>query len=101
MKEHFKIIDQIRKSEKSSILSNEYFEVIEDDQLNMISTKDSSQETSNALRKKFNMEDLNMNLNVKETVIQSISDNLVLKEAEIARLKSRIFLMETSAQIKI
>lgn len=81
----------MKKSKKSLISSN--------GDLCFEATEDSSQESSYALRKKVNMENLTMNLNVKETVIQSISDNLVLKEAEIARLKSRIFLMETSAQI--
>ncbi len=40
------------------------------------------------------IEDLKINLKIKENMIESINDALVLKEAEIARLKTRIGLME-------
>ena len=40
------------------------------------------------------IEDLKINLKVKENIIESVNDALVLKEAEIARLKTRIGLMD-------
>ena len=39
-------------------------------------------------------EDLKINLKVKESLIESINDNLILKEAEIARLKARLSVIE-------
>lgn len=39
---------------------------------------------------------MKLNLKVKEKIIDGINDSLVLKEAEIARLKTRIGLMERS-----
>ena len=38
--------------------------------------------------------ELNMKLDVKEKFIDSIKDEIVLKEAEITRLKSRIIILE-------
>jgi hypothetical protein len=40
------------------------------------------------------LEDLRLNLKVKESLIESINDNLILKEAEIARLKARLAVLE-------
>jgi hypothetical protein len=40
------------------------------------------------------IDELKLNLKIKENLIDSINDSLVLKEAEIARLKTRIGLME-------
>ena len=40
------------------------------------------------------IDDLKMNLKIKENLIESINDSLVLKDAEIARLKTRIGLFE-------
>jgi hypothetical protein len=40
------------------------------------------------------IDDLKLNLKIKENLIESINDALVLKEAEIARLKTRIGLHE-------
>ena len=45
-------------------------------------------------RDKTVIEELKLNLKVKENLIDSINDALVLKEAEIARLKTRIGIME-------
>lgn len=49
---------------------------------------------------KNQIDDLKMNLKVKENIIDSINDTLVLKEAEIARLKARISLMERKNILK-
>ncbi len=40
------------------------------------------------------MADLKINLKIKENLIENINDSLVLKDAEIARLKTRIGLLE-------
>ena len=40
------------------------------------------------------IEELRLNLKIKDNLIDSVNDALVLKEAEIARLKTRIGLME-------
>lgn len=40
------------------------------------------------------MQNLRIDLKVKEDLIESINDSVVLKEAEIARLKTRIGLLE-------
>jgi hypothetical protein len=40
------------------------------------------------------LEDLRLNLKVKESLIESINDSLILKEAEIARLKARLAVLE-------
>lgn len=45
------------------------------------------------------IEELKLNLKVKENIIDSINDTLVLREAEIARLKTRIALMERKSLI--
>jgi len=44
------------------------------------------------------IDDLRMNLKIKETIIETANDNLVMKEAEIARLKSRIGVYERKKQ---
>ena len=48
---------------------------------------------------KNTIDELKLNLKIKENLIASISDSLVLKEAEIARLKTRIGLMERKSII--
>ncbi len=45
------------------------------------------------------IDELKLNLKIKENLIDSINDSLVLKEAEIARLKTRIGLMERNSII--
>jgi hypothetical protein len=50
--------------------------------------------TSMNSQDKTMIEDLRLNLKIKENLIESINDTMVLKEAEIARLKTRIGLME-------
>lgn len=40
------------------------------------------------------IDDLRLNLKIKENIIETVNDNLVLKEAEIARLKAKIGLFE-------
>lgn len=67
------------------------------DQLNSLieqnsKLKDNFREETNRL--KSEMEKLKMNLKVKENIIESINDSIVIKEAEVARLKARISLIE-------
>ena len=45
------------------------------------------------------IDELKFNLKIKENLINSINDSLVLKEAEIARLKTRIGLIERKSLI--
>jgi hypothetical protein len=45
------------------------------------------------------VEDLRLNLKVKESLIESINDSLILKEAEIARLKARLAVLERRSMI--
>lgn len=40
------------------------------------------------------IDELKIDIQIKENLIESINDTLVLKEAEIARLKTRIGLLE-------
>lgn len=47
-----------------------------------------------SMQDKTVIDDLKLNLKIKENMIESINDALVLKEAEIARLKTRIGLFE-------
>jgi hypothetical protein len=42
----------------------------------------------------FIIDELKIDVQIKENLIESINDNLVLKEAEIARLKTRIGILE-------
>lgn len=43
---------------------------------------------------KTEFEDLKLNMKVKESLIESINDGLILKDAEIARLKARLAALE-------
>ncbi|CAF0722537.1 unnamed protein product [Brachionus calyciflorus] len=43
---------------------------------------------------KLEIDELKLNIKIKDNLIESINDSLVLKEAEIARLKTRIAIME-------
>ncbi len=54
--------------------------------------KDNSQANTNAMNNII--DELKIDLQVKENLIESINDTLVLKEAEIARLKTRIGILE-------
>ena len=45
------------------------------------------------------IEELRINLKVKGNIIDSINDTLVIREAEIARLKARISMMERKLQM--
>ena len=45
------------------------------------------------------IEEMRLNLKIKEDLIESINDKLVLKEAEIARLKTRIGLQERNQRL--
>ena len=45
------------------------------------------------------LENLSLELQVKEKLIESINDELLLKDAEIARLKTRIGLMERNRDL--
>jgi hypothetical protein len=47
------------------------------------------------------IEDLRLNLKIKENIIETVNDNLVLKEAEIARLKAKIGLFERNKQCNV
>ncbi len=58
------------------------------------STDDSIIANNQSQLDKSIIEDLKINLKIKENLIESINDALVLKEAEIARLKSKIGAME-------
>ena len=44
------------------------------------------------------IDDLRLNLRIKENIIETVNDNLVLKEAEIMSLKSRIGIYERKKQ---
>lgn len=43
---------------------------------------------------KVELDELKLNLKIKENLIENFNDSLVLKDAEIARLKTRIAIME-------
>ncbi len=66
-----------------------------------IHTKSSPDDSmsSQSQQDKTMIDDLKINLKIKENLIESINDALVLKEAEIARLKSRIGVMERKKMI--
>ena len=66
-----------------------------------IQTKSSPDDSmsSQSQQDKTMIDDLKINLKIKENLIESINDALVLKEAEIARLKSRIGVMERKKMI--
>jgi uncharacterized coiled-coil protein SlyX len=61
---------------------------------NCLNRSDSTVSSSSLNSEKTIFDDLHINLKVKENLIESINDTLVLKDAEIARLKSRIGFME-------
>jgi len=68
-----------------------------------ISSKDTPMGADSSLmiisQDKTIIDELKLNLKIKENLIDSINDSLVLKEAEIARLKTRIGLMERNSII--
>ena len=63
----------------------------------MLNGSDSSTRAQN----KAIIDELQLNLKIKENLIDNINDALVLKEAEIARLKTRIGLMERENIINV
>jgi hypothetical protein len=62
---------------------------------------DDSADSSSVLLPQDNkiIDELKFNLKIKENLINSVNDSLVLKEAEIARLKTRIGLIERKSLI--
>jgi hypothetical protein len=56
--------------------------------------------TNELIQLKTLVDQLNSNLRIKENVIESTNDALVLKEAEIARLKTRVCLIERNMNNK-
>jgi hypothetical protein len=57
-------------------------------------SKFKNSQTINNMNNNDFVEELKLTLKVKENLIETINDNLILKDAEIARLKTRICLYE-------
>ena len=70
--------------QSAGVRLNDYSSAVVD-----LSNVNSLQQQSTAL-----LENKDLELQVKEKLIESINDELLLKDAEIARLKARIGLME-------
>ena len=61
--------------------------------VNSLNCKNSEKPNTNQ-ENVFIIDELKVDLQAKESLIESINDTLVLKEAEIARLKTRIGILE-------
>jgi hypothetical protein len=82
--------------------------VLNDKETQTVNDSDSSEsesENEEETRVKFfidkiEVEDLRMNLRIKESLIESLNDNLILKEAELARLKAKLSISERKCLIE-
>lgn len=59
-----------------------------------LSSVESSVDKNNSI-----IDDLKLNLRIKDDLIETVNDNLVLKEAEIARLRTKIGIYERKQQL--
>ncbi len=80
-------VDRITQTESDELESASSYTISTDSQTLEMSSAESFND-------RLLIDDLRMNLKIKETIIETVNDNLVLKEAEIARLKSRIGVYE-------
>lgn len=77
----------------SRLSESKVFEIKETQTLSLFENA-STQVEENLNARSDLIDDLKIKLKVKENLIENINDTLVLKDAEIARLKTRIGLFE-------
>jgi hypothetical protein len=75
-------------------LNNKLFDFKETQTVYLFENASVQVDNNNDNNEKRLVDDMKINLKIKENLIESINDSLVLKDAEIARLKTRIGLYE-------
>ncbi len=75
-------------------MNNKLFDFKETQTVYLFENASVQVDNNNDNNEKRLVDDMKINLKIKENLIESINDSLVLKDAEIARLKTRIGLYE-------
>ena len=75
-------------------MNNKLFDFKETQTVYLFENASVQVDNNNDNNEKRLIDDMKINLKIKENLIESINDSLVLKDAEIARLKTRIGLYE-------
>jgi len=75
-------------------LNNKLFDFKETQTVYLFENASVQVDNNNDNNEKRLVDDMKINLKIKENLIESINDSLILKDAEIARLKTRIGLYE-------
>ena len=75
-------------------MNNKLFDFKETQTVYLFENASVQVDNNNDNNEKRLVDDMKINLKIKENLIESINDSLILKDAEIARLKTRIGLYE-------